>query len=88
MAEYGVSRNREPESCATTANCPCATINPFHGKEALKDARKVGAVNSDAVINNRKPGLPATHLLNLNLHTAGGTAVLDRVMNEVRYRLA
>ena len=52
MTKYGVSRNGETEAGSTAADCPCAPIDSFHREEPLKDARKVRAINANAVIDD------------------------------------
>ena len=50
MTKYGVPRDSETEAGATTAHRSCAAINSFNREEPLKDARKVGTLNANAVI--------------------------------------
>ncbi len=52
VTKHGVSGNRETESGSAATNGPRTTIDSFHREEALEDARKVGAVNANAVINH------------------------------------
>ena len=83
-----MSGDRQTESGPTAADGPCATIHSFHREEALKDARKVGAVNADAVINHGDLRSAIAQPINLQLNTAALAAVLHGVMYEVRHRLA
>jgi hypothetical protein len=52
VAKHGVSGDCQAEAGPAAANGPSATIDSFHREEALEDARKVGAVNTNAVINH------------------------------------
>jgi hypothetical protein len=52
VTENGVSGDREAESGSATTDGPCTAIDSFHREEALEDARKVGAVNANAVISH------------------------------------
>jgi hypothetical protein len=88
VTKHGVSGNRETESGSAAANSPGTTIDSFHREEALKDARKVGAINADAVINHGDLRSAIAQPINLQLNTAALAAVLHRVMDEVRHRLA
>jgi hypothetical protein len=53
MTKHGVSGDCQAEAGPAATNCPSATIYALHGEEAFEDAREVGAVNANAVVNHR-----------------------------------
>ena len=88
MTKHGVSGNRESESGPTAANGPGATIHSLHGEESLKDAREVGTIDTNAVIHHCDLGSAIAQSFNFKFNSSPLTAVLHRVMDEVRHRLA
>jgi len=88
VTKYGVSGNRETESGPAASHSPRATIDSFHREEALEDARKVGAVNANAVINHGDLRSAIAQPINLQFNTAALAAVLHGVMDKIGHRLA
>jgi hypothetical protein len=83
-----MSGNREAEPGPSTTNGAGASINSLHRKEALKDAREVGAVNANTVIDHGNLGTAVAKSINLELDSPALAAVLHSVMDEVRDGLA
>jgi hypothetical protein len=88
VTKYGVPRDGEAEAGSTAAHCSRAAINSFNGIEPLKDARKVHAINANAVIDYGELRSTIAQWVDFDLYSSTLAAVFHGVMNKVRHRLA
>ena len=88
MTKHGVSGNCETESSSAAANSPGTTIDSLDGEESLEDAREMGAINANTVIDHGNLRSAIAQPINLQLNPAALAAVLHGVMDKIGHRLA